>query len=208
MSEIRLVERDEKILREITRWRIVLSRHITELANFSGQRACERRLKKLALAGYIERKRVLYGMPNIYSLAKAGFAVIGEKQRPHEIRVEQIRHDVAVLDTAIYLHRVKGIDFSQMTTERELHSQDGFGKRKHRPDFVIAHKGKKYSVEVELSLKAKSRLEQNIKSNFMDYDHQIWVVPDKECRIYQILADSRRQYPTMSILGLEEVQKK
>ena len=207
MSEIRIVERDEKIIREIARWRVVLSRHIAELAGFTGQRACERRLKKLVEAGYIQKKRVLYGIPSIYSLAKGGFAFVDENKKS-EIRVEQIRHDIAVLDVAIYLHRVKGIAFTQMQTEKQLHSLDGFGVRRHRPDFTITHQGKTYCVEVELSLKAKARLEGIIKANFMDYDHQIWIVPDKTCRIYQILMDNRRQYPNMSILGLEEVQKK
>ena len=207
MSEIRIVERDEKIIREVSRWRVILSRHITILAGFTGQRACERRLKKLAENGYIQRKRVLYGVPGIYSLAKAGLALIGEKKNS-EVRVEQIQHDIAVLDTAIYLHRVKGIAFEQMQTEKQLHSIDGFGMRRHRPDIVITREGKAYCVEVELSLKAKARLEGIIKANFMDYDHQIWIVPDRECRIYQILLDNRRQYTNMSILGLEEVQKK
>ena len=206
MSEIRIGERDERIMREIARWRVVLSRHITVLGGFSGQRACERRLKKLVEAGYIQRRKVLYGVPNIYNLAKLGFAF--EKGRNKEkIRVEQIHHDIAVLDVAIYLHRCKGIAFEEMTTEKQLHSLDGFGTRKHRPDFIITREGKTYCVEVELSLKAKARMEAIIKENFRVYDHQIWVVPDKTCRIYQILLDNRRQYTNMSILGLQEVQK-
>jgi hypothetical protein len=93
--------------------------------------------------------------------------------------VEQIPHDIAVLDTAIYFHKVKSVAYADMTTEKQLHSMDGFGVRKHRPDFIIHRNGKTYCIEVELSLKAKARLEAIIQANFMDYDHQIWVVPDK-----------------------------
>jgi len=42
-----LNDRDMLILRNIGRWRVVLGRHLKELANFTGARACERRLKIL-----------------------------------------------------------------------------------------------------------------------------------------------------------------
>ena len=202
MGEIRLVDRDYQIFRELERWRVVLSRHIQVLAGFSGQRACERRLKKLIEAGYIHRNKVLYGVPSIYKLAKS---VFDTQRQDKKVRVEQIAHDIAVLDVAVYLHRVKCIAFSEMTTEKQLHSIDGFGVRRHRPDFVIKHNLKTYCVEVELSLKAKARLEANIQANFMEYDHQIWIVPDKSCKIYQILEGNRKQYPNIKLLGIQEV---
>ena len=40
-----IVERDYQIMRDIERYRYVLSRHIKLLADFEGQRACDRRLK-------------------------------------------------------------------------------------------------------------------------------------------------------------------
>jgi len=208
VSEIRIVDRDVKILRELERWRVVLSRHIMVLVGFTGQRSCERRLKKLVDANYIERRKILYGVPNIYGVGKMGFVLLGKKNKVDKIRVEQIYHDIAVLDTAVYLHKVKGVAFEEMITEKQLHSLDGFGVRRHRPDFVISQNGKKYCVEVELALKAKARLEAIIQQNFMEYDHQIWVVPDKICKIYQILTESRKKYNNISVLKLQEVQKK
>jgi len=122
--------------------------------------------------------------------------------------VEQIPHDIAVLDTAIYFHKTKGIPWNAFTSEKQLHSLDGFGTRKHRPDLVITTpEDKTCCVEIELSLKAKARLEANIKANFMDYDYQIWIVPDKACKIYQILEDNRKQYPNIRIWELKEVQQ-
>ena len=55
----RLVDRDIDIFREIERWRVVTGKHIGVLADFSGQRSCDRRLKKLIEAGYLERKKIL-----------------------------------------------------------------------------------------------------------------------------------------------------
>lgn len=56
MESIRIVDRDRLIIREIDRWRVCLGRHIKELAGFTGQRACDRRLRKLINAGYIKKK--------------------------------------------------------------------------------------------------------------------------------------------------------
>ena len=207
MSEIRLVDRDYRIFKEIERWRVVLGRQIAELAGFTGLRACDQRLSKLIKAGYIERKKILYGIPSIYSLTSKAKILASLPMRSEKIRVEQIPHDIAVLDTAIYFHKVKGVAYGDMTTEKQLHSMDGFGVRKHRPDFVIKRGDKTFCVEVELSLKAKSRLEAIIQDNFMQYDHQIWIVPDKACKIYQILKDNQAQYTSIHILELQEVQK-
>ena len=183
VSEIRLVDRDYRIIREVERWRVVLGRQIAELAGFTGLKACQRRLKKLIEAGYLERKRILYGIAGIYSLTNKAKILASLPVRSEKIRVEQIPHDIAVLDTAIYFHKMKSVPYEDMTTEKQLHSMDGFGVRKHRPDFIINRNGKSYCVEIELSLKAKARLEAIIQANFMDYDHQIWIVPDKACKI-------------------------
>jgi hypothetical protein len=206
MNEIRLVERDYQIFREIDRWRVVLGRQLAELAGFTGLKACQRRLKKLKEAGYLERKRQLFGVPGIYSLTHMAKVIASLPERPEKQRIEQIPHDIAVLDTAIYFHKAKNIAYADITTEKQLHSIDGFGVRKHRPDFVINRADKTYCVEIELSLKAKARLESIIQANFMDYDHQIWIVPDKQCKIYQILKGSQSQYPNIHVLEIQEVK--
>jgi len=207
MGEVKLVERDYQIFKEIERWRVVLGRQIAELAGFTGIRACDQRLSKLIKAGYIERKKILYGVPGIYSLTSKAKILQSLPMRSEKIRVEQIPHDIAVLDTAIYFYKVKSVPFEDMTTEKQLHSMDGFGVRKHRPDFVIKRNGKTCCVEVELSLKAKSRLEAIIQDNFMAYDYQIWVVPDKVCKIYQILKDNQSQLSNIHILEIQEVKQ-
>jgi len=207
LSEIRLVDRDYRIFKEIERWRVVLGRQLADLAGFTGLKACQRRLKKLIQAGFLERKKVLYGTAGIYSLTNNAKVIANLPLRIEKIRVEQIPHDIAVLDTAIYFHEVKGIPFEDMITEKQLHSLDGFGVRKHQPDFIFNRKGKNYCVEVELSLKAKSRMEAIMQANFMEYDHQIWIVPDKACKIYQILKGNQSQYTNIHILELQEVQK-
>jgi len=209
VSEIRLVDRDKKIIREIDRWRVCQGRHIRELADFSGQRACDRRLRKLIEAGYLKREKILYGVAGIYRVtAKAMNVIAGGLQNAHrKIRVEQIMHDIAVLDTAIFYSKKYEIPFDKITTEIELHRLDGFGVRKHRPDFIFTKNGKTTCVEVELSLKAKNRLEDIIKDNFSAYDNQIWIVPSLNSKIAKILEINKIMYP-MELIELSEVQEK
>lgn len=207
MSGFRLVERDYLMLREIERWRVVTGKHICALAEFTGQRACDRRLHKLIAAQYIGRKRILYGFPGIYYLTNSGKKLIGIKGKTESIKIEQIAHDIAVLDTAIYFNQKYKIAFSDMLTEKQLHKLDGFGVRKHKPDFIFSYKNKNCCVEVELSLKSKDRFSKNIISNFTDYHKQYWIVPDMNSKIAVFLLSMNENYPNIEIFEISEVQK-
>ncbi|MCM1271101.1 MAG: replication-relaxation family protein [Ruminococcus flavefaciens] len=202
---MRLTERDELILREVDRWRVCGSRHIRFLAGFSGQRATDRRLKILIEAGYLERKKFLYGVPSIYFLTAKGKSLIQAGTRLEKVKVEQIVHDMTVLDTAIYFMHKKGLSLQSITTEKQLHQLDGFGIRRHRPDFIFQQDNLTYCVEVELSQKAKNRLLNIIKDNYMEYDTQIWIVPDSQSVILQILKDSKQYYDNIQARSLQKI---
>ena len=184
-------------------------RHIRELAGFSGQRACDRRLRKLVEAGYLKRERILYGVAGIYrNTSKVTKIVEGISGGPsRKIRVEQIIHDVAVLDAAIFFNKRDGIEWDTIKTEIELHRLDGFGIRKHRPDFVFTKDNKTICVEIELALKSKDRFEKIMKDNYRVYDKQIWIVPSMETKIAKTLAAKKKIYSNIELLELSEVQK-
>ena len=205
MGEIRLVDRDYIIIREIDRWRVCQGRHIRYLAGFEGQRACDRRLRKLIDAGYIERKKILYGMAGIYSNTSKAKKIADLSNVNKKFRIEQLQHDIAVLDTAIYFNK-KGVPFEEMKTEIELHRQDGFGVRKHRPDFIFSKNNKTACIEVELTLKSKDRFENNMKDNFLKYDKQIWVVSSLNTKVADILIDRKSKYTNIEIIELKEVK--
>lgn len=202
----RFVDRDYTILREIDRWRVITGKQICKVTGFSGQRACDRRLKKLIEAEYIRRNKYLYGFPGIYSLTNTGKKLIQAPSSTTKIRVEQIIHDSYVTDTAIYICGKYQIPFEDITTEKQLHRLDGFSNRKHRPDFIFSKNEKVSCVEVELTMKAKVRFEKNIKSNFENYDSQIWVVPDLKSSIAKTLIENQLIYPDILILSLDEVK--
>lgn len=202
---MRVTERDELILREVDRWRACGSRHIRWLANFSGQRATDRRLKILIEAGYLERRKFLYGVPSIYFLTAKGRSLIHIGTSTEKVKVEQIVHDRTVLDTAIYFIQKEDLSLHDITTEKQLHQLDGFGIRKHRPDFVFTKDELTYCVEVELTKKANNRLLNIIKDNFMDYDTQIWVVPDYQTAILNVLNNSQRYYTNIQVHSLQKI---
>lgn len=206
MSGFRLVERDYLIFKEIDRWRVITGKHICGMTGFTGIRACDRRLRKLYSAGYLERKRVLYGFPAIYKLTPQAKKLLVGTYKKESVRIEQIAHDIAVADTAIYFSRKYAIHFSDMLTEKQLHKQDGFGVRKHRPDFIFNYKDECFCVEIELSMKSKDRFSKNIIANFEDYNKQFWIVPDLNSAIALFLLDMNNSYPNIKIIELSEVR--
>ena len=183
-----LTERDKSIMNCLAKFSFLLGRHIKVLF-FDGTRACDRRLKLICENQYLKREKILYGVPYLYSLAPRGQQAIHAPVKSSKIRVDQIHHDIAVVDTVLYIMDELSIPLSDMTTEKQLHRQDGFGMRKHHPDFVFWKDNQTVSVELEMSLKAKTRLEKNIADNFMKYDGQFWIVPDNQLKIIQILED-------------------
>ena len=124
--------------------------------------------------------------------------------KKEKIRIEKITHDISVLDTAIYFMLKYGVKQENLLTEKELHRIDGFCTRKHQPDFIIQNQDKKTCIEIELTLKAKNRLEKTIQENFLNYDDQKWIVPNTQIRIKNILQENSFVYP-LEIIDLEEV---
>jgi len=197
-------ERDVKIIREIQRWRFLLSRQIRVLCGFSGQRACDRRLKKLLEAGYIERRHYIYGVPRLYFVTKKAVKLLDLEYYTQDIRIEQIIHDISVIDTAIYLINNTDVDVASITTERDLKHKAGFGNPKHFPDFVYTKDNETFCVEVELSAKKTSTLERNMKNNYTGFDFQQWFVPSDRQKVVENVQAIGRRYG-VKITPLERV---
>jgi len=203
---VELSERDFKVFKEVERWRFCLGRHIQFLVGFSSQRTCDKRLRLLLSENFLTRHIVIYGVPSIYQLTSKSKTLICANKRQEKIRLDQITHDVTVLDIAICMMKSLGLSPSEIKTEKQLHQQDGFGERTHHPDFVFTKDDKTYCVEVELSSKSKARLEKNIKSNFLKYDLQIWITDENALKLSRILEEYQTQYPNIEITNVEEVK--
>ena len=200
---MRLEERDLLILSLVHRIKFCLGRHIKILAGFSGTRANDRRLKMLIEAGYLSRKKYLYGIPYLYTLTHKGRILLSVNKREDKIRIERVTHDIYVLDTLIYFIAKYNISLKDIESEKELHIKDGFGTRKHQPDFVFTKDNKRYAVEVELNPKAKDRIENNIRDNYLNYDEQIWITKDN--KIFSLIQKFQNDYSNIVILDLGKV---
>jgi len=199
-----LVERDFEILKWIHKFRFCLGRHIRVLAGFSGVRATNRRLKLLLEAGYLERKKYMYGVPYLYTLTHKGRILSGSNKRQDKIRIDRIMHDISVLDTVVYYASLYELGMADIESEKELHIKDGFGSRKHYPDFVFTRDNQKIAVEIELTPKTKDRMEQNVRDNYMTFDTQIWITANhKVLSLLRIFSDA---YANIDVVRLEEVQ--
>lgn len=191
-------------MKEIQRYRFLLSRQIRILGGFSGQRACDRRIAKLIKAGYIERRYIIYGIPQLYFITKKAVRLLNMKYYSNSVRIENIVHDIATVDVAIWLMKSENIDPSCITTERELRHEAGFRTNKHFPDIVFTKDNKNICVEVELSVKKLTTLEKNIKGNFKDFDEQIWFIPSDKPKIIKNVKAVGEKYG-VKIVPLEKV---
>jgi len=200
---IELNERDFYIFKIIFMFRYCLGRHIKQLADFSTIPACDRRLKKLVEAKYIERKRHIWGIPYLYTLSHKGRAILGVNKKPVTIKLEQVTHDITVIDTVIYFLEKYNITLSDLTTEKELHSTAGFTTRKHMPDYVINKDGEAIAFEIELTAKAKDTLAKNVKTNYLNYDRQIWITDNTTVK--KNLHELKNTY-TLEIIDLENIK--
>ena len=204
-KNIRLEERDFLILNLVHKFKFCLGRHIRKLADFSGVRAADRRLKVLVESGYLKRQKYLYGIPYLYTLSHKGRILLGVNKRADQIHLEQITHDIYVIETIIFYLRHYALTLDEVVSEKELHIQDGFGERKHHPDFIILNQDKKYAVEIELTPKNRVRLEKNIKANYLNYEAQIWITDNQKVRA--LLESFSSKYPNMQIKNLKEMKK-
>ena len=203
--EMELTGRDIEILRMVYKFRFCLGRHINAIAGFTGLRAADRRLKILIDAGYLKRKKYLYGVAYLYTLTHKGRVLLGVNKHEDKIRIEQIAHDIYVVESVIYFISKYGISIHNIESEKELHVKDGFGTRKHHPDFKMNASGKIYAVEIELNQKTKIKLERNIRDNYLNYDKQIWITNDK--KVLAMIESLSDEYSGIEIIHLKEVER-
>ncbi len=199
---IQLNERDSVVMHEISRWRFCLGRQLKILADFSSQRTCDRRLKKLIDAGYLKRVHLVYGIPGLYFATKKAKDFYNLDCITSTVRLNQLQHDIMVIDTAIYFIG-KGLDEKSIITERELKHEDGFSAPKHRPDFIFTKSDEKCCVEVELTEKSKERLEKNIRDNYLNFDIQYWITGNE--KIKRNLEKFQSRYSNIEIIEDKEV---
>jgi len=138
----------------------------------------------------------------MYTLSHKGRILLGVNKREDRIRVDRITHDIYILEAIIYYVLKHGVSLADIESEKELHIKDGFGIRRHQPDFVV-NGTKSIAVEVELNPKPKDRMEENVRENYMKYDKQIWITGNS--KVKSLLQVFIGEYSNIEVLRLEEV---
>lgn len=200
---MRLVERDRLVLLEIERWRVMRAKEVKEVASFSGERTLYKRLKLLIDNGYLERKRYIYGLAGIYTVTNKARKALQLPTKSYKVNIAVMEHDLAVVDTYIYFKRLYGLDYKDVQSEKEL--REDFKPSVHYPDFIFTCDNNKSCVEIEFTLKNKTRLENNVKSNYLEYDTQFWVLKKDSFRLIKLLQVFEETYPNIEILYWEDI---
>lgn len=204
--EFILQDRDIQILQQVTKYRFLLSRQIKTLCGFSGQRACDRRTKKLCDNGFLEKKHYIYGVPALYMTTEKAKRKCDLMYITKSIRIEHIVHDVLVIDTAIYLMENRGVNDNEIISERQIKNSLGFGKQQHVPDLVFELNKNKYCVEIELNVKQYNKLKGNVLANYKDYDKQIWFIDTSKKNLVENLNKIKARYNNIEIVDIEKVK--
>jgi hypothetical protein len=170
--DVRLTERDVRVLSFMAEHRLVLETHIQKLLGSSAD-ATRTRLRTLARGGYVTYRRVFAGEPALCQIRRPGLAAIASRLPPPRLKLACYAHDVGA--AWLYLAARNGTfgPMCDVISERELRSHDGRsdrdtepygvrlggvgqdgGERLHYPDLLlVTPEGRRIAVELELSSK-------------------------------------------------------
>ena len=174
---MRFVERDGEILRWVNGFGFASADQIMRYMNVK-KATCYTRLKKLVEAGYLNRERILHGQARIHKLTKEGILASGDHLRPTgEIRLGTFKHDLALVDLALDLRDATGGEFIPQRRIRHDEGLSGLGQFGHVADgyLHLLHHDKPIAIELELTVKAKSRLNSIIEGYGGNLTvHEVW----------------------------------
>jgi hypothetical protein len=168
-----LTENDVIILEEINRFGFMTVREIATITK-RHEKVVYSRLKFLCEQEMLKHKQLLWGHPGAYWLTYRGQRFAKSLLTPiKEPRISTYAHELAVIAVFIEMTAKYGEKLSWLTA-RELMSdkisaaenyKEAFKRLKSKiPDGIALFDGKKFAVEVELTLKGKARLAQIVNN--------------------------------------------
>lgn len=114
-------------------------------------------------------------------------------------------HCLEVGIVCAWLRATRKLHFSDMMLDMQLRESQAVGE--HRPDIVVGN----LAIEVELNHKRKETLTRNVLSNELNYDGQVWLVPQRKAnirrRLAEIFSDNVIEDETAKILCLEDIHQ-
>jgi hypothetical protein len=195
----RITDRDRTLLSFIGEHRLVLATHVQALLGISAG-AAYARLHSLSQAGFLIHRPLFQGEPGCYQITHKGLQLIDSALPRPRIDLRGYRHDVGVAWLSLAARNGVFGPMQEVHAERLLRSHDGtaegredplgvrlggFGPggraRLHYPDLVlVGADGRRFAIELELSQKGRSRLEQIIAGYGADrrVDGVLYLVDD------------------------------
>lgn len=218
-----MTKRDEQIVKYLYDFRFLSTTQILELLRLSdreiNKRYLQKRLRMLYQEDLLDRNRNIIYKEYIYNLSDYGYQYYNEAAKRYiKFGGRNLKHELLVADTLIYLCKFKGYSLSDYMTEEDLllddieivEEESMFNteiekvieeKKYHLGDLVFSND---IVVEVELSRKRKSRLFNNLRQNKRNYKKQIWIVYRDDNYIENTIKKFDEQ---IEIIYIEEIIK-
>ena len=171
------VRREREIVRWIARLGAVSAGQIGSRFGV-GRSVAYELVRRLVLAGMLERTQTLAGDPTLISATASGIAYAGLGLPPATLRIGEVDHWLACADVAIELERRHGpesvltdrdVRFQEQLTGRPIASaklgetRNGYW-RLHYPDLAVVEDESTTAYEVELTPKSQRRLETILRA--------------------------------------------
>ena len=162
---MRFMKRDGDILRWMNGFGFANADQIMRYMGVQ-KSACYARLKKLIEGGYLDHEYILHGSSGIYKLTKKGTIASGDHlKHTGDIRLGTFKHDLALVNLALDLVEMTEGEFIPQRRIRHDEGLSGLGQFGHVADgyLHLPHHDKPIAIELELTVKAKSRLNSIIE---------------------------------------------
>jgi hypothetical protein len=197
---VRITDRDRELLAFVARHRLVHAGHVAALLDVTGERAGAI-LARLARGGYVHRQPVFAQQPACYRIRRKGLDLVGSGLPPPGVDLGSYDHDIGLAWLWLAARRGAFGPLREILAERQLRSHDeapdraeppfavrlgGIGRggreRLHYPDLLLLRPdGRRIAVELELSSKARPRLERILAGYGADprIDAVLYLVPNR-----------------------------
>lgn len=204
MVAARLTERDVQILRFINDFGFCEIKHIEKQFQFKKPRSYQV-MKRLIAMDLVNHEQIFHGRHGIYRLTKkgAGFTDLPPLNR---LPLDYYYHEVKLVD--LYLTLMAQYPGSDWRSERHLQQekcQNGFGQFAHVADGLLTlPDGKKIAIELELSLKGRTRIERILKGYATQFHlDEIWYFCTR--RVHAALSELIVKMPFIKLHLVEDL---
>ena len=160
--------RDLEILNFIARFGYVQERHLAILWDLSLVQI-KRVVSKLAEYGYVVSTKVLSGSGNYVFLTATSGKMLDVKT-PSRVNLNTLFHDTLLVDLYFFLINNDALTPEIIKTDKQLRKEFGIfdvNSKQRVPDLLIDDK---IAIELELSEKPKTRLQEIINTYIIDND--------------------------------------